>query len=586
MTISNVLRSRFFIAGALFLAAAVVGIVWAVQLMNSIYDYRSPLRYKPPVALEPLGHAGSQRLVIVLVDGLRDDTARDPELMPYLETLRGEGAWAVMSSRPLSYSQPGYATLLVGAWPDINDGPAINLDLENIQSFTQDNLFTAVRRQGGRTAVAANETFRKLIAAPDINDSFFSSEANKTGDDRIYNQVMGWLDAGGQTLLLVHFSQVDDAGDYLGGPKSEAWMEAANRVDGMIEEIASKLDFSKDALMIVSDHGQIDVGGHGGPEKLNLTEPFLLVGAGVMPGYWGTMDMVDVAPTAAALLGVSIPGTSQGRVLTHMLMLDTAAVSAITANEEAQQKQLYSYYTSAIGTTSTLDEEEADPVKKYEAGIERARENRLSVERMGRFFLILLPVGIAAFFGWKYRGRRLLENIGLFVVYAAAFTAVYMLVFQQVFSLSRVQTEALMITGIAVSTLIGFLAAWGAALYLRKFFAEGLEAIADNTLALAGVFMTILAVPVGVHFFLNGTLARWTLPEMNSGFFALLAMMQIAFLAVSGGLLAGGLALAKREIARRNGEVFGDVRRAAPVRKEPGERPASARKRTGRGGRK
>jgi hypothetical protein len=584
MTISNVLRSRFFVAGVIFLAAGILAVVWAMQFMDSIYAYRSPLRYKPPIAQEPLGHAVTQRLVIVLVDGLRDDTARDPALMPYLETLRSTGAWAVMSSRPLSYSQPGYSTLLIGAWPDINDGPAINLDLDKIPTWTQDNLFAAVRRQGGRTAIAASETFKKLIASPDINDSFYTSEANATGDDRIFSTVSGWLDAGGQTLLLVHLSQVDDAGDYLGGPKSDAWAEAAARVDGMIEEIGGKLDFTKDTLMIVSDHGQIDAGGHGGPEKVNLTEPFILVGAGVIPGFWGTMEMVDIAPTAAALLGASIPGTSQGRVLTHLVALDRTVAAALPAVVEAHQKQLYSYYTSAIGTSATLDAEEKDPVLKYQAGIERARENRLSVERMGRFFLVLAPILAAAFFAWKYRSRRLLERIGLFVVYAAVFTAVYMLVFQQVFSLSRVQTEGLMILGIAVSSAAGFLAAWLAAVYLRKFFTEGLEAIAEHTLALAGVFMALLSVPVLVHFFLNGTIARWTQPEMNTGFFALLAMMQIAALALFGGLLAGGSVLVKREIERRNAGEAGVEYRAAPVRKAPGERAVSARKRTGRGG--
>jgi hypothetical protein len=583
MTISRVVSSRFFIAGCLFLAAGVLAVAWAMNLMESIYGYRSPLRYYPPAVQEPLGHAVSQRVVIVLVDGLTDATARDPEVMPYLETLRGKGASAVMHSRPLSYSQPGYSTLMIGAWPDINDGPAINLDYEKIPSWTQDNLFAAVHRVGGRTAIAAHYTFEKLLPRTDVNDSFYTEDCNQAGDEQIFPKALEWLQAGGQSLLLIHLCQVDDAGDYLGGPKAQPWADAAARVDGMIEKIAAKLDLTKDTLLIVSDHGHLDIGGHGGPEAMNLIEPFILVGAGVKPGDYGDVQMVDVAPTTAALLGAAIPATSQGRVLNSMLALDPAVSAGLTAAEETQQKQLFEYYTRAIGTSASIPES-GDPVTKYETGIERARDNRLSEEVMGRVFLILVPIAAAVIFAWKFRGRKLLERVLLFLLYALVFTAVYVLAFRQTFSLTGVQSQTGMILAIVVPSAAGFLAAWLANIYLRRFFTEGPEAIAENTLALAGVFIVLLAIPVAVHFVLNGTLARWTMPESNTGFFALLSMIQILTLAVFGGLLAGGAALGKHLYDRRNApgkERMNFVR--APSKKETGPRPTQGKKRTGRG---
>jgi hypothetical protein len=584
MTIPSFLRSRFFIAGCLFVAAGALSVLWAVRLMDSVYAYRSPLHSAPPLVQEPLGHAISQRLIIILVDGLRDDTSHDEELMPYLAALREKGAWATMHSRPPSYSQPGYSTLMIGAWPDINDGPALNEDLDKIQYWTQDNLFTAVHRAGGRTAIAANNTFEKLIPPPDLNDSFFVEECNQAGDDLIFNQALPWVKAGGQSLLLIHLCQVDDAGDYLGGPKSKAWADAATRVDAMIQMIGAQLDFTADTLMIVSDHGQIDAGGHGGPEAANLVEPFILAGAGVWPGYFGNMEMVDVAPTAAAILGVSIPATAQGRVLSLMLTLGYDAYTALPAATENQQKQLYDYYIRMIGTSSSLDNAETDPVIKYEAGIERARTNRLRGEVMGRVFLIFLPAFAAAYFVWKYRSRKMLERILFFLLYAVVFSAVYVFVFRQTFSLSRAQTETGFILAIVASSAAGFLAAWLANGFLRRFFSEGLVAIAENTLALAGVFMSLLALFVAAHFILNGTVAIWTLPEQNTAFFGLLSMIQIFTLAAVGGLLAGGIAIGKWAAARGSesgsgGETFV----AAPVKREPSPRPAKGKKRTGRG---
>ncbi|MBN2085245.1 MAG: alkaline phosphatase family protein [Anaerolineales bacterium] len=586
MTIPSFLRSRFFITACIFIAVGVTAVTWAMKLMDSTYAYRSPLRSQPPTAQEPLGHAVSQRMIIILVDGLTEATSQDAELMPYLQTLRDKGAWATMHSRPPSYSQPGYSTLLVGAWPDLNDGPALNLDYEKIPYFTQDNLFTAVHRAGGRTAIAAHHAFEKLIPLPDVSESFYTEDCNRAGDEQIFPKAMDWVKTGGQSLVLVHFCQVDEAGDILDGTNSPEWGEAATRVDGMIKQLAAKMDFTKDTLMILSDHGHLDSFGHGGPEAANLVEPFILVGAGVWPGYFGNMQMVDVAPTAAVMLGVSIPASAQGRVLTWMLTLPYEVLTALPDSTEAQQAALYNRYAIMIGTSATLNEEETDPVLKYQAGIERARENRLGGEIMGRAFLLLIPAAVAVYFVWKYRGRNLLDRILLFVLYGAVFTAVYMLLFHQTFSLSHVPSVSGLIVAVFASSAAGFLAAWLANAYWKRFFSEGIEAIADNTLALAGVFMAILSLFVAAHFVVNGTVVRWTLPEMNTAFFGLLSMLLILSLAVLGGLLAGGAALINLAAVRRSEGESGRSITAAPAKKSPVQRAAQRRKRTGRGGRK
>jgi hypothetical protein len=498
--------------------------------------------------------------------------------MPYVQTLREKGAWATMHSRPPSYSQPGYSTLLVGAWPDINDGPVLNVDYDDIPVFTQDNLFTAVHRAGGGTAIAAHDSFEQLIPRPDVNDSFFTEDCNAEGDALIFPKALEWVKTGGQSLMLIHFCQVDDAGDTMGGPKGEAWAQAATNVDGMIRQLAREMDFTKDTLMIVSDHGQIDAGGHGGPEAANLIEPFILVGAGVWPGYFGNMQMVDVAPTAAALLGVSLPASTQGRVLTWMLTLTYEGLTALPEAAEKQQKALYDRYAMMIGTSATLVEEETDPVLKYEAGIERARENRLRGEIMGRSFLLCVPLGAAVYFVWKYRGRKLLERMLLFLLYALVFTAIYMLVFQQTFSLSRVPSESVMILAILASSAVGFLVAWFVYAAWKGFLSQGITAIAENTLALAGVFMGLLSLFAAAHFVVNGTVVVWTLPEMNTAFFGLLSLLMILSLAVLGGLLAGGAALIMLSRGRQAAAEEGRDFTPAPARK-PTKQPSPSRQR-------
>ena len=129
--------------------------------------------------------------------------------------------------------------------------------------------------------------------------------------------------------MLIHIDQVDYAGHHEGGPVDPRWDAAARRADDLLAEIAATLDLSKDTLFVASDHGQIDRGGHGGQDPITLVEPWVLAGAGVQPGRYGDVEQVDVAPTLAALLGVNIPASAQGRVRTEMLALAPEQTAAI-----------------------------------------------------------------------------------------------------------------------------------------------------------------------------------------------------------------------------------------------------------------
>ena len=67
------------------------------------------------------------------------------------------------------------------------------------------------------------------------------------------------------------------------------------------------------------------------------------------------MQMIDVAPTVAALLGTNIPATAQGRVLTDLLALTPEQLQAIQNAQSYQQVQLVQAYTEAMGKPVILE---------------------------------------------------------------------------------------------------------------------------------------------------------------------------------------------------------------------------------------
>ncbi|MGQ9840068.1 MAG: hypothetical protein ACUVR4_05990 [Anaerolineae bacterium] len=77
------------IAGAIAcLATAALAYFLATGQMDSLYAYRSPLAKQPPAPIAPANPALTERVVFVLIDALREDTALKPEVMPFLAELR------------------------------------------------------------------------------------------------------------------------------------------------------------------------------------------------------------------------------------------------------------------------------------------------------------------------------------------------------------------------------------------------------------------------------------------------------------------------------------------------------------------
>ncbi len=523
---------------------------WATGIMDSLYAYRSPLRDSPPSPGPPLGEPITGRVVFVLIDALRVDTSLRPDVMPFLNELRQQGAWATMHSRPPSYSAPSYSVLLVGAWPDVSDGPAMNLDYEEIPTWTQDDLVSAAHRAGLRTAVSGYNWFEKLIPQTSVDASFYTSGEDRVADREVVDAALPWLRDGEYQFVLIHLDQVDYAGHYEGGPLDPRWDAAAGRADGLLREIAAALDMTQDTLFVCSDHGHIDQGGHGGQDPIVLLEPFVLVGAGVRPGQYGDVNMVDVAPTLAAILGANIPASSQGHVLTEMLDLTQDQLTVIRSALEVQQRQLVNLYQAAIGRQVTVRPGE-DPVAAHQFALEAARTARLNAERLPRAVLALAIVLVPAAVIFRKWGHGLAWLVGGAVLYGVVFNVRYAVLDSRTYSLSSVTSADGLIQYCAITALIALVISWLVSSLGLKVFRRGPRRAGELVLGLTLVTVYLLSLPVLWSFALNGATITWTLPEMGSTFLAFIALIQILLVAALGVVLTGLTALIARFATRK-----------------------------------
>ncbi len=285
----------------------------------------------------------------------------------------------------------------------------------------------------------------------------------------------------------------------------------------------------------------MDAGGHGGGEQVVLTEPFVLVGAGIRPGEYGTVQMVDIAPTLAAILGLSLPASTQGQVRTEMLELTPQSLEAIETAQVQQQAELAVAYVVAIGSGLPVVDE-GNIVFEPQQKMEDARQEQVNAQRLPRLLfagvLALIPV---AWLGWRWKKGNgwLLIGAG---VYHLVFNLWYAVVNGKGYTFSYVIGPMELVMDGLLIALLAFGIGWLAATLGARIFQLGRRKAAEFSFALALVVLYTLALPILLSYAWDGLYVGRFLPGFTRSFVALLSMVQGLAVGVWALLFAGAAA--------------------------------------------
>ncbi|OJX40629.1 MAG: hypothetical protein BGO78_06500 [Chloroflexi bacterium 44-23] len=521
----------------------------ATGMMASIYDYQSPLQANPPIPGQSLGEPHVRQVVFVLIDALRYDTSLKSEVMPNLSKLRSQGAYARSHSRTPSYSSAGYGVLLTGAWPELSSSPPFNLDYEDFPQISQDNIFSSAHRLGLKTGISAFYWFEKLVPQTAVDESFYTALEDQKADRDVVTAALPWIGAGKTNLTLIHLDQVDYAGHHEGGPRNPNWDAAAGRADALVGEILAVMDLKKDVILITSDHGQIDAGGHGGQDPVVLIEPFILAGKGIAQGDYGEMNMVDIAPTVAAILGLNVPASAQGEAQQQMFSgWSKTELDQLALSEATQQSKLLQSYNQALGLSIDKDEMAVNihkGVADYEKILERARSQRLTRERIPRVVIALAALALVVFLLTRWKFQYLKRFLVGALAYTFLYNLIYLLLGPGLYSYSIIPSESVFIITYGSLSLVVFVLVWFLVIKRGKANLSILETAVQS--AQFSVFTALFsALPVIAHWVWNGMFVTWATPALGLHFVALLALVQVIFIAI-GGLVVAGLSFLMRK---------------------------------------
>ncbi|MDH4207924.1 MAG: alkaline phosphatase family protein, partial [Anaerolineae bacterium] len=414
----------------------------------------------------------------------------------------------------------------------------------------------------GLTTAMVQEAGGPKLFEPCLDSPIFPEipqDDRRAADDIILEEALVALQEE-PNLLWIHFSGSDWSGHHFGGASQE-YRQFAREIDERIAEIADAMDLSSSVLIVNSDHGHIDTGGHGGWEEEVVVAPLVIVGEGIKPGSYGEVGQANIAPTVATLLGIPIPAHNQGQPLFEILDTSSQAKAERAVDVAQQHQAFYNQYLTQIGADAYAGQElaEADqalPEGDYETAYERAtefatairnhadseRESRLWRERLGRLPIALLILVIPALYlAFFPRKRDLVVPLIGAAVYFALYNA-YFFIRGFVWSLSTFNEEYL-IPGFLQQRIIE-----GAVCLLLGAIVVGVlmrgRTILDTAMAAVNMSFFVglgLLLQVDLFYWLYGLEWNWYLPDLKWGikyYFDLLQLLPTGLMALFAPLIA------------------------------------------------
>ncbi|MDB4960447.1 MAG: hypothetical protein JWP01_446 [Myxococcales bacterium] len=501
------------------LTILVLGTVGAVQaglagrsFMLDLEQVQPALAKVPPVVEDARTPRLSRRVFLVIVDGLRLDRSYE---LPFLDELRRRGVDSEASSHYPTWSRPNYVSILTGVPPSASGvrtnhhSTPVQLDtlmdraraagLSAASGTDYDvlpRLFLRPRAGASRIGIEVNideERDRDFVEDPAAIGAVRAPDADLASpfDDARYapwpggfSEAGAALAAGHADLVVLLVGAVDAAGHGHGGDSLE-YRIAAETADRALARALGRVDLTQDTILVTSDHGHTQHGGHGGLEPEVVTVPLIAAGAGIdASGVPRDARLIDIAPTVSALLAIPSPGHGLGRTLTEMLLLPDADDARRIS---ADQNRL-------TATRAIVDASEATAA----IAVLEHRAARLTLVFFGALFAVVLAVGLI-------RRRVLRLDLKILLVTVPAFFVVYFALIGtlgQRFSPSLVPAQghlagALLRYG-AVGTVVQLFANLWA---LRKQPTLGDRLAAANGIAWVGLMLAMIPAALTWAFF-------------------------------------------------------------------------------------
>ncbi|MCK5653180.1 MAG: alkaline phosphatase family protein, partial [Gemmatimonadetes bacterium] len=279
-----------------------------------------------------VGDAQERKVLLIGLDGVRVDIL-DQATTPNLDAMIATGAFSDQAqTRTPTVSGPGWSSMLTGVWPEKHGVRSNNFQGNNYAQFPDfltrlesvDPTFSTFAVVDW-PPLGSEDSGGPLIS--DMVDRLVLIDGEEMGydvaDALSLEAALNELSDGDPDAAFVYLGYIDIAGhetSSLADEYRESIETADEQVGRLLDAVRHRATFENEEwlVLVATDHGRTDEGGHGGDSAMERTVFILACGPTVEPGrISGAPNIVDVAVTALTHLGVTIdPGWQlDGRVV-------------------------------------------------------------------------------------------------------------------------------------------------------------------------------------------------------------------------------------------------------------------------------
>ena len=257
------------------------------------------------------------RVLVIGVDGVRLDVLRAGRT-PHLDAVARAGFLAPVriDDQTPTWSGPCWATIATGVsaarhniWHNVFTGHALDKhpDFLTMAAMAGRRSYLSV---GSWEPLATASCGGPLFAAPSrLTFASFGHDCER-GDATAVRDAVRELAEEDYDVSFVYLGDPDETAHQLGvGPDYTAAVERADRrVGELVTALWSRPGFEQEewTVIVVTDHGHVDEGGHGGDSDVERTAWIAAFGPGIEPGADpGVLRHVDVAAHVYWALGLA-----------------------------------------------------------------------------------------------------------------------------------------------------------------------------------------------------------------------------------------------------------------------------------------
>lgn len=268
------------------------------------------------VAQEP-----TKKVLLIGIDGVRPDVLAEVDT-PNIDALIASGAFSdrANTTRP-TVSGPSWSSMLTGVWPEKHGVRSNNFEGNHYATYP--DFLTRIEqvRPELETFVAADwlplvtEDSGGPLIWGDLDTRYVRDGYEvgwDEGDRMMTDAAVEAIRTGDPDALFVYLGDPDETSHRtasIGEPYRRAIAMSDGYVGRLMEAIRARSTFAQEdwLILISTDHGRTESGGHGGDTPEQTTIFVLAHGPSVTSGtILGEPQIVDIAVTALTHLGIPI----------------------------------------------------------------------------------------------------------------------------------------------------------------------------------------------------------------------------------------------------------------------------------------